>query len=161
MSGSVAGTIQLTAIFTDQNGNQIPYPALPYTQSSVIVPGLAPVIQGANIAGTATKSSFEIDVTGYSTPRVDTTVCFTFMSAAGAVLNNGNPPCLSGIDTYFSTVGSFSTGSQFLAKTVFSFSGDYSAFGKADIHLHNDLGDSEHRCIADFKMGTSTPGPCQ
>jgi uncharacterized repeat protein (TIGR01451 family) len=162
-TGTVAGDIYLFAKFLDQNRNDVGYPGgAQATEVRVSVPALAPVINNL-IKGTVSGSSFQLSVTGYSTPRKNTQACFKFASAPGTVLNTNalnNCYAKDDIAIWYERTSSVPTGSQFTTAVTFSFAGDVNAIGSVDGWLRNDLGDSDHFCM-DFKSGSTRAGACQ
>jgi hypothetical protein len=162
-TGTVAGDIYLFARFFDKNQNDVGYPGgSQTTEIKASVPQLAPVIKSL-VKGTVSGSSFQLSVTGYSTPRKNTQACFQFAAAPGTVLNVGGlNSCYAKDDIaiWYERNTSIPTGSQFTTAVTFSFSGDANAIGNVDGWLRNDLGDSDHFCM-DFKSGTTKPGACQ
>jgi hypothetical protein len=120
-TGTVAGDIYLYARFLDRNQSDVGYPGgILSTEIKVNVPAQKPVIQ--NLAkGTVSGSSFQLNVTGYSTPRNNTEACFRFAAAPGTVLNAGalnNCYAKDDIAVWFERNSSFATGSQFTRDAV-------------------------------------------
>jgi hypothetical protein len=160
-TGTVAGTISLNATFEDSQGNNVNYSGS-NAQLQVTVPQAAPVLTSVAKPGTPTTSSFQINVTGYSTPRKDTQVCFKFTPASGAQLDTSAlNSCYAGdIAKYYQLTTSYPAGSMFTVTETFSYSGDPNAIGTVDTWLANDQGTSNHVCL-NFKAGTTTAGACQ
>jgi hypothetical protein len=158
-TGTVAGTIELSTLFTDAKGADVGYPT--DTTLQLIVPPVRPALIDVK-KGSVSQSSFQLNVTGYSTPRKNTQACFKFVPAAGSQVDtSGLNTCYGGdISVWYERTPSIATGSQFDTAFTFSFAGDATAIGTVDAWLKNDLGDSDHACL-DFKSGTSKSGPCQ
>jgi len=163
-TGTVAGKFALQTQFT-QAGKTLDYSNRDDAILNLEVPPSKPVLSSVT-KGSATTSSFVVNVRGYYTPRIgkDLKACFTFTAASGAVLNSltGNDNCFGSdeIAVWYERSGSIDGGSQFTLGLTFSFAGDATAIGQADVWLKSaTLGDSEHRCL-DFKTGNSKPGVC-
>ena len=163
-TGTVAGKFALQTQFT-QAGKTLDYSNRDDAILNLEVPPSKPVLSSVT-KGSATTSSFVVNARGYYTPRIgkDLKACFTFTAASGAVLNSltGNDNCFGSdeIAVWYERSGSIDGGSQFTLGLTFSFAGDATAIGQADVWLKSaTLGDSEHRCL-DFKTGNSKPGVC-
>jgi uncharacterized repeat protein (TIGR01451 family) len=153
-TGTVAGTIMLAAQvgkdnIVAQDGTSAV--ALKIQESTGVV-------QSATISN-KTASSFEISVTGYSTPRetgssATTQVCFSFAAAQGASLEAGMPFCAlqQDIKIWYERPPSYATGSQFQGSVNVSFSGEAAAIGQVKIWIKNKVGDSAPYCL-DFQSG--------
>ncbi len=162
VAGTVEGSLFLKPTFTGSSG-AINYPGTLPTFQVTIPSGLAPVIQDFE-KGTVTSSSMAFSIAGYTPPRANTQVCFTFKVASGAVLTPPSGSCYSqqDIDIWFQRDVSLATGSQFATTVTFPYSGDSSAIGSVEGWITNTAlsKDSTHWCM-DFKSGTVTKSACQ
>jgi len=159
-TGTVAGVITLNAQFNGSNGQDVGYAG--NTMFTMTVPLLPPVLTAMS-KGSVTGSSFQIPVTGYSTPRRNTQVCFQFTAAQGSQLDlSALGKCYSEQDiaNSWDRLSAIATGSMFTITETFSYSGDPNAIGTVEAWLQNDLGTSNHMCL-NFKSGSSAPGSCQ
>jgi hypothetical protein len=157
-SGTVAGTILMKA---QVNGADI----TPHNSSASIqlqVPSLTGVIQTLSIDA-RTGSTFQVGVTGYSTPRetgpaATTEVCFAFLPAAGASLPTSTPFCAlkQDIAIWYERPLSYPTGSRFKGSVTVSFTGDVKAIGQIKAWIKNKEGDGTPSCI-DFQSGANQP----
>jgi len=112
--------------------------------------------------GSLSSSSFQLNVTGFSTPRINTEACFKFTPSPGSQLTGGLNNCYAkgDIAVWYERTASIPTGSTFTTTVTFPFAGDVTAIGTAESWLKNDLGESDRLCV-DFKSGTAKPGACQ
>ena len=150
----------LNTAFKDSNGKDIGYPAPPTL--TLNVPDAVPVVTSVQ-KGSSTASNFVISVSGYSTPRQNTSACFKFAPSQGSVLDTtGLNACYGQQDNavYWVTPASVPNGSMFKSNITFSFAGDITAIGKVDTWLSNDVGTSNHYCL-DFPSSTAVAGACQ
>jgi len=138
-TGTVAGFITLKAQI---NGADL----MPLNGSNAVtiqVPALPPVITGVAIANRQ-GSSFEVDVSAFSTPRDATTqVCFAFLPSSGDDLQVSAPTCAlqQDIEIWYERDTSYQYGSQFKGSVAFSFSGDPSAIGIVEVTVKNTVND--------------------
>jgi uncharacterized repeat protein (TIGR01451 family) len=153
-AGTVAGTITLQAqldgkSFTAADGSGA---------RTLQLPSQPGVIRNVSI-NQRTQSSFQIGVTGFSTPRetganATTEVCLGFLPASGASVEASAQLCAlkEDIRIWYERITSYPTGSQFHASVTVSFSGDINAIGGLKVVLKNKEGDSQPYCV-DFKSG--------
>jgi len=153
-AGTVAGTITLQAQLDGKNITA------PDGSGAVAlqVPSQPGVIRSVSI-DQRTQSSFQVGVTGFSTPRetgpnATTEVCLTFSPASGASVQANGQLCAlkEDIEIWYERSTSYPTGSQFQGNITVSFSGDIKAIGGLKVLLHNKEGDSQPYCV-DFQSG--------
>jgi hypothetical protein len=139
-TGTVAGTITLSATFTTGAVDLTPAPAPVRT---LTVAGAPPRLRSVQI-GSRSSSSFEVVLTGYSTLRSVTEVNLQFASAPGANLQTTS--LAVNVDVPFSTwyrsTGSVQFGSQFTATIVIQVSGDIAAVQSVTAAASNARGSS-------------------
>jgi uncharacterized repeat protein (TIGR01451 family) len=156
-TGSVAGAIRLVAqIVPSQNITTIDNSGI----VMLMIPQLPGFVQAVTLSN-KTSSSFEIGVTGYSTPRdainPTTQVCFSFSPASGARVQTPTPPTCAlqqEIKIWYQQPMSIKTGSEFDGHVTVSFSGDASAIGQIKVWIINLVEgmtvDSQSVCV-DFQ----------
>jgi len=159
-TGTVAGNITLK---TQVAGKDI---ELVSGSGSVTLqsPSQTGVIQKVSI-GNRTASTFEVAITGFSTPRetgptATTEVCFAFTSAKGASVDVNSQFCAlkQDIEIWYERPSSFPFGSQFSGSVIVSFSGDGKAIGGVQAWVRNKKGDSAPYCV-DFQSGNQQDCP--
>jgi hypothetical protein len=139
-AGTVSGTIKLAASLAVASVDITPNPA-PTTQV-VVAPG-PPVIRNVQI-GTRTGNSFEVLVTGLSTPRQVSQISLQFTQASGSNLQttslsvNTDAP----FSTWFQSQSGVGFGSQFTASVIVNVSGDVNAVHTVSVTASNSKGDS-------------------
>jgi large repetitive protein len=137
-TGTVAGTITLT--FALQAGGA-DLPAIP--DHSIAIARSAPVI--TNVAVVTSSNGFQIQVTGYSTPRELTEADVKFTAAAGASLTTTSvTESLTTVGSqWFQSAGSVQYGSQFVLVLPFTASqGNIDAVASVTVTLKNSTGAS-------------------
>ncbi len=140
-TGTVSGTITITPSFAI--GEVDLTPASPPVQTVVIAPA-APQLQTLRI-GTRTASSFELLITGYSTPRDLSQLVLGFTAAAGRQIQgnlltvNVSTP----FATWYQSASSTLSGSQFTVSLTILVSGDASAVASASVTATNSRGNSD------------------
>ena len=159
-TGTVAGSFALGAyvgaelISISQNSSFVP------ASVTLMVPPQVGVVEKVGVGG-KTSSSFDVSITGYSTPRevgsgATTQVCFTFSAASGSSLGGTTEFCPAGvqqdIEIWYERTESFPTGSQFAVTVSVAFSGDSSAIGRVQAVIKNSQGTSAPYCV-DFASG--------
>jgi len=124
------------------------------------VRGQAGVIDKVSIVN-RTASTFEVAITGFSTPRgtgdlmtATTEVCFAFSSAKGATVDISSQICAlrQDIEIWYERPVSYPYGSKFSGSVIVSFSGDAKAIGVVKTWVKNKEGDSAPYCV-DFQSG--------
>ena len=138
--GTVAGKIGVQPSFFTGEVNLTPSPA---PSKTMVIPASEPRIRNIRI-GTRTANSFELLVTGYSTPRQVTQMSFELAAASGFQLQSTQ--LTSNVDVSFSSWYSSATsivfGSQFTASVVFSVNGDLNAIQSVTVTAANARGSS-------------------
>lgn len=138
--GTVAGKIGVQPSFFTGEVNLTPNPA---PSKTTVIPAAEPRIRNIRI-GTRTANSFELLVTGYSTPRQVTQMSFELAAASGFQLQSTQ--LTSNVDVSFSSWYSSATsvvfGSQFTASVVFSVNGDMNAIQSVTVTAANARGSS-------------------
>ena len=162
-TGTVAGVITLAAQIGGTN-----ITALDGSGAFALqIPDQAGVVESVAI-GNQTDSSFEITVSGYSTPHngysastksdsdTATQVCFSFTPAAGSALHTPSQWCAlqQDIEIWYERSVSYLTGSQFQGAVTVSFSGAAKAIGQVEVWIVNEMGMSAPSCL-DFQSGAS------
>jgi hypothetical protein len=137
-TGSVAGTITLS--FTLQAGGaDLPPPA----NRSIAIARSAPAI--TKVALVTSANGFQIQVTGYSTPRELTEADVKFTAAAGASLTTTSvTESLTAVGSkWYESAGSEQYGSQFVLALPFTASqGNINAVASVTVTLKNSAGTS-------------------
>jgi hypothetical protein len=138
-TGTVAGTITLTASLSANGVNVTPSPAP--TQTITIAPS-APVIQSVNFSNTG--SGLSVTVTGYSTTREMVSGLFTFAPATGSTLSQSaiTVQLSSAFSTWYQSSGSNQYGGQFQLTMPFSVSGTAADVVSVSVALTNTKGTS-------------------
>jgi hypothetical protein len=139
-AGTVAGVISVTASFAVASVDVTPNPA---PAAKMTVAAAPPQISNVTV-GARTANTFELLVTGYSTPRQVSQINLQFTPAAGANLQTAN--------LFVNTDGPFSTwfqsqtgigfGSQFTASVIVNVNGDVNAVQAVAVTANNAKGDS-------------------
>jgi hypothetical protein len=138
-TGTVAGTITITAQLLAGSTNVTPTPA-PST-TIVVTPG-APVITG--VTATRTSSGFTVTVTGYASNRDVDTATYLFSPSGGATLTTSqvSTPITSLFTQWYGTASSAPFGSQFTLTQPFNVNGSASSVLSVSVTLTNALGTS-------------------
>ena len=140
-TGTVAGRINLTITSLLAGGQDItPSPAL---AASIQIPRSAPGITSVKVV--RTSNGFDVQVTGYSTPRQVTQAMFAFTAAAGKNLQTTQVtlPVDSAFTTWYSSTSSGQYGSTFLYTQPFTVQGDASSIASVSVTLTNAVGNSQ------------------
>jgi hypothetical protein len=139
-SGTVSGTITFTASLAVASVDVTPNPA-PTTQV-VIAPG-PPVIRNVQI-GTRTATSFEVLITGLSTPRQVSQINLQFTPASGANLQTSNLSINTdaSFSSWFQSQTGIGFGSQFTASVIVNVTGDVTAVQSVSVTATNSQGAS-------------------
>jgi len=138
-TGTVAGTITLTATWNEAGGAAIPAPV---TQTIQIAPAV-PVITA--VTASTTSSGFQVVITGYSNTREAVKASLQFTSASGQTLQPSSldVPLATEAQTWFQSSTSDQYGSQFTLTLPFNVtSGSASAIGSISVQLVNSQGTS-------------------
>jgi hypothetical protein len=138
--GTVAGTITLQA--TMASGWQGPPP--PSYQVTI---RRAPAIITDFTIANRTSNSFDLVVTGYSTPRSLRSITFTFSPSSGNTVNNAvqNLDVNAGAVTWFESDTSKQLGGNFRMTIPFTFSGSINAISSVAVTVVNVEGTSDSR----------------
>jgi hypothetical protein len=138
-TGTVAGTIELT--LSAQGGS--PPTSFPPTSRILTLGRRAPSITRLNIAS-RNASSFELAITGFSTPRSLTQATFLFTAAQGA--NLGTTTVAVTLSTaatnWFQSQTATSVGGQFRLQMPFTVQGEIGAVQSVSVTLTNGEGTS-------------------
>lgn len=116
-TGTVAGTITLTARFSAGGTDVTPNPA---PTETITIAQAAPVIQSVTFSNTG--GGLTVTVTGYSTTREVQSGTFTFAPAAGSTLSQSaiTVQLASPFSTWYSSSASNQYGGQFMLTAPFS-----------------------------------------
>lgn len=139
-SGTVSGTITLTAALSVASVDVTPNPAP--TAQVVVSPG-PPLIRNVQV-GTRTANSFELLITGLSTPRQVSQITLQFTPASGANLQTSNLAINTDapFSTWFQSQSGIGFGSQFTASVIVNVNGDVNAVQSVSVTASNSRGDS-------------------
>jgi hypothetical protein len=137
-TGSVAGTITITPSFSI--GSVDLTPAQPPAKT-VVLAATAPQIQKVSV-GTRSASSFELLITGYSTPRALSSITLSFTQSAGKALQTGTLTLDAGsaFNSWYQSAAAAATGSQFTASVTINVSGDATAVQSVAVTATNTAG---------------------
>jgi hypothetical protein len=142
-TGTVGGVISLTPTFTTGQVSLTPIPAV---SKSVTIAASAPVISNVQI-GVVTASSFEVLISGYSTPRSVTQVTLQFtgsnLGTASLSINSD-----SAFTSWYQSTASNTVGSQFTASVTIAVNGDISAVQSVAATATNAKGTSNSTSVA-------------
>jgi hypothetical protein len=121
-TGSVAGTISLTASFATDSGLAVVPPSTP-TQT-LTVPQLAPQIVGIEVSSTS-STGFNLSITGLATGRQVNQIAVQFTPVSGLTLSipTANVDVSGTFDTWYLSTSSQAYGSMFTATIPFSLQG--------------------------------------
>jgi hypothetical protein len=139
-TGTVSGTITITPSFA--TGGVDLTPASPPVQTVVIAPAV-PQLQTLTV-GARTAASFELLVTGYSTPRDLSQMVLQFTAASGRQIQ-GNVLTVNvstPFSTWYQSAASNLSGSQFTVSLMIQVNGDPSAVANASVTATNSKGNS-------------------
>jgi hypothetical protein len=145
-SGTVAGTITLTPAFSVGSVDLTPRP--PVTQT-VAIDAAAPQLRNLQL-GTQTAGSFELLLTGYSTPRSVQNLNLTFTPAPGANLQTTTLQVNTetAFATWYQNPTSTTSGSQFTASIIIDASGSLNAVQSISITAANVAGTSNSMSLS-------------
>lgn len=139
-AGTVSGTIQLAATFAVASVDVTPSPA---PTAQVVIAPAPPLIRNVQI-GTRTANSFEVLVTGLSTPRQVSQIQLQFTPASSGNLQtstlsiNTDAP----FSTWFQSQSGIGFGSQFTASVIVTVGGDVTAVQSVSVTASNSQGSS-------------------
>jgi len=136
-TGTVAGTLKLTAQLQVNGTNVTPAPA-PSTTAHIAAS--SPVITSALLVRNAT--GFQIQITGYSTTRDLTQAVFQFSAAPGSTLQSTQitVPLTTLMSQWYSDPSSIQYGSQFTYSQPFTIQGDPNSVLPQSVTLTNSVG---------------------
>jgi hypothetical protein len=139
-TGSVAGTITVTAVLKAGGADATPSPA---PSRAVRIARSAPVIRSIKMVKTAT--GFEIWITGYSPSRDLTQATFRFTPASGSDLRTTTVdlPLSDPAQQWYQDANSKLFGSQFTIVQPFTVQGSTDAIGTIYVSLTNSAGSSQ------------------
>lgn len=139
-SGTVSGTITVTASLSVTSVDVTPTPA---PTAQVVIAPAAPVIRNVQI-GTRTANSFEVLITGLSTPRQVSQINLVFTPASGSNLQTSNLSINTDapFSTWFQSQSGIGFGSQFTASVIVNVNGDVNAVQSVAVTASNSKGDS-------------------
>jgi hypothetical protein len=139
-AGTVAGVVSVAASFAVASVDLTPNPA---PVAKMTVAAAPPQISNVQV-GTRTANSFELLITGYSTPRQVSQIDLNFTPAAGANLQttslsvNSDAP----FSTWFQSQTGIGFGSQFTASVIVNVNGDVNAVQSVGVTASNSKGSS-------------------
>lgn len=139
-TGTVAGTITITASLSTPNGTNItPTPAPTFT---IVIPAAAPTISSVSVATSST--GFTVTVIGFDPTRSITQATFTFTPAAGSTLQTttATVPVQSLFTAWYQSSTSAQFGSQFSFTMPFTVGGNVSGIASVSVTLTNATGTS-------------------
>jgi hypothetical protein len=136
-TGTVAGTIQLTARLNYGGVDVTPAPAPSW---STRVERAAPVVRTAKLVRSAT--GLEVQITGFCTAREVTQAVLRFTAASGSLLQTAEYtlPLEDAFAKWFQDPASVKFGSQFTFTQPFNLQGDPNAVSLESVTLSNRLG---------------------
>jgi hypothetical protein len=139
-SGTVSGTITLAASFSVAAVDVTPSPA---PTAQVVVAPAPPLIRNVQI-GARTANSFEVLITGLSTPRQVSQISLQFTPASGGNLQTPNLTVNSDapFSTWFQSATGIGFGSQFTASVIVTVNGDVNAVQSVAVTAGNSKGNS-------------------
>jgi len=140
MTGTVAGTITVTARLTDSAGRDVTPSATPV--QTIAIGQSVPVITTARVV--AVSGGFNFIVTGYSTTKEVSGGTFRFAPAAGTTLTASEftVPLSSAFAAWYTNPQSFNTGSQFTLTLPFQSPGATLPIASGTAQLTNSRGAS-------------------
>ena len=138
-TGTVAGTITITATFTADGGDITPSPA---PSRAIRINPAPPVITEVRVTRTAT--GFDVQVTGYATNREVLRGLFGFnASAAGGLATTEQTVTVdSTFNRWYQDTASRAFGSRFTFVQPFTVQGETGAVASVTVTLSNSVGNS-------------------
>jgi hypothetical protein len=139
-TGTVAGTITITATFNRGSVNLTPAPA---PVKTIVIASSAPQIRSVQI-GNRSASGFDVVVTGYATPRSVTGMTLRFQPSPGANLQTTtlSPSVEGAFSAWYQGANSAPFGSQFTAVINILVTGDSNAVQSVEVTAANSKGTS-------------------
>ncbi len=140
-TGTVAGVITATPTFSVAAVDVTPTPA---PSAQMTVPATAPQITNVQV-GARSANSFELLVTGFSTPRSVTQMTLQFTPAAGSSLQTGNLVVNTDapFSAWYQSQAGIGYGSQFTASVIVNVAGDVNAVQSVSVTATNSRGESK------------------
>jgi hypothetical protein len=144
-TGTVAGTITITPNFSVAAVDVTPSPA---PVAKMVVTAGPPQLTNVQV-GARTANSFEILITGLSTPRQVSQLNLTFAPAPGSSLQTANlfVNTDASFSTWFQSQSGISFGSQFTASVTVNVAGDFNAVQSVSVTAANAKGDSNSMSV--------------
>ena len=138
-TGTVAGTITITAQLIANGTNITPSPA---PTTTIVVPPAAPTVTSVTAATSTT--GFTVTVVGFDPTRSITQATFTFTPAAGSNLQTTTVtvPAQSLFSGWYQSTQSAQYGSQFSFTMPFTVNGSVSGIASVTVTLTNPTGTS-------------------
>jgi hypothetical protein len=138
-TGTVAGTITITAQLLAGTANVTPTPA---PSTTIVVPAGAPVITA--VSATRTSTGFTVTVTGYASNRDVDTAAYQFSPSEGSTLTTTqvSTPVTSLFTQWYGGSSAAQYGSQFTLTQAFTVNGSASSVFSVSVTLMNALGTS-------------------
>lgn len=145
-AGTVAGVISVSASFATGVVNLTPTPA---PSRNVLISSSRPLIRNLQI-GLRSDKSFELLVTGLSTPRSITQLNLTLAAATGANLQTTSLTVNveSAFTAWFQSQNARAFGSQFTASIPVNVTGDVNAIQSVQVTLSNQFGASDPMSVS-------------
>jgi hypothetical protein len=138
-TGTVAGTITITARLTSASQDITPAPIPTHT---IRINATAPVIQ--SVTATRNTAGFNVVITGFASSRELTQVIFTFTAAGGTNLQTTTITIPSGtlFSQWFQSTASAPFGSQFTLTQPFTVQGGTTGIVSVTVTLVSGVGNS-------------------
>jgi hypothetical protein len=139
-TGTVAGTITVTATFSVASVDLTPNPA---PTAKMAVAAAAPQITNVQV-GARTANSVELLISGLSTPRQVSQFNLQFTPAQGSSLQTANlfVNTDAPFSAWYQSQAGISFGSQFTASVIVNVAGDVNAVQSVAVTASNSRGDS-------------------
>ena len=139
-AGTVSGTIQIAAAFSVASVDVTPSPA---PTAQVVIAPAPPLIRNVQI-GARTGNSFEVLITGLSTPRQVSQIQLQFTPTSSGNLQTSNLSINTDgpFSTWFQSQTGIGFGSQFTASVIVTVNGDVTAVQSVSVTASNSQGSS-------------------
>jgi hypothetical protein len=138
-TGTVAGTISITATASSATGDVTPPQLAPTT---ITIPPSAPAI--TNLTLSQVTGGVSVGITGYSTTREVQSATIQFNPASGSTLTA--PPLTMNVasllSAWYDSAAAAAYGSRFVLSLPFAVSGNVAAIGSVTVTLTNNQGTS-------------------
>jgi hypothetical protein len=153
-TGSVAGTINLTASFATDSGLAVEPPSTP--SLTLTVPQLAPQIVGLEVSGSS-STGFNLAITGLATSRQVGQIAVQFTPVSGLTLSipTDNMDVSGTFATWYLSSSSQAYGSLFTATIPFTLQGQVSGYANlidalqsVSVTVSNALGTSSAQTVS-------------